>query len=102
MASEFAKKAAGTFIADAAPALPTVLSWLTGECRAGTLAASVRAFCEAQPEMLEQSLVLVESISSDCIQCRIPCRCYDHESDGTFGMDVRFQLDPQKGTCHRL
>lgn len=101
MPSEVAKKAAGTFIADAAPLLPTVLGWITAQCRRGALAGAVKAFCEAQPEMLEQSLVMVESVTSDRIQCRIPCRCYDHESDGTFGTEVRFSIDPQRGTCNR-
>lgn len=102
MASDTAKKVAGTYIPDEAPLLPSVLAWLTTECRAGALAAPVRVFCERQPEMLEQSLVLVEHITSDRIQCRIPCRCYDHESDGTFGSDVRFTVDPRTGACQRV
>ena len=101
MSSEVAKKAAGTYIADAAPLLPTVLAWITRQCRDGALARPVKSFCEAQPETLEQSLVIVEHVTSDCIQCRIPCRCYDHESAGTFDTEVRFSLDPQHGTCKR-
>jgi len=101
MSSEVAKKAAGTYIPDAAPMLPSVLAWITKECRTGRLAAPVQAFCAAQPEILEQSLVIVESLTSDCIQCRIPCRCFDHEADGTFDTEVRFVVNPQTGTCTR-
>ena len=99
--SEIAKKAAGTFIADAKNRLPSTLAWVTDQCRNGVLAPSVRRFCEAQDEILDPALVIVESLAQDCIQCRIPCRCSDHESAGAFDFDVRFVLDPQNGECHR-
>jgi len=101
MPSITAKKAAGTFIADSYWNLPTVLAWLTEQCRDGSLAQPVRRFCEAQDELLDQQLVVVESIGQECIQCRIPCRCYDHEAAGAFDLDVRFDLNPQTGACQR-
>lgn len=101
MPSDIAKKAAGTFIPDALPMLPKVRAWLTQECRSGTLAPAVKSFCEAQSELLDPSLVLVESMTSDCIQCRIPCRQYDSEASSPFDTEVCFSLDPQKGTCRR-
>jgi len=101
MPSEAAKRVAGTYIPDALPGLPTVRAWVTQECRSGVLAARVKSFCEAQPEILEPSSVMVESITDECIQCRIPCRCYDHEASGTFDADVRFSLDPRSGICRR-
>ena len=101
MSSEAAKKVAGTYIPDALPSLPTVRAWVTQECRSGGLAAAVNSFCAAQPEILEPSSVLVESLTDDCIQCMVPCRCYDHEAAGTFAADVRFSLDPRSGICRR-
>lgn len=102
MASKTAKKAAGTYVADSVWTLPVVRAWLTAECRHGVLAPHVRRFCESQDEILEHSSVTVESVTDECIHCQIPCRCYDHESDGTFGMEVRFSLDPQSGACRRI
>lgn len=102
MPSDAAKKAAGTYVQDTHwSLLPSSLVWLTSECRAGTLAQHVKRFCEAQPEILDSALVVAEAVSSECIQCKIPCRCYDHESDGTFALDVRFNLNPQSGACQR-
>lgn len=101
MASEVAKKAAGTFIPDAAPLLPNVRAWLTQECRSGMLAPAIKDFCEAQSELLDPALVLVESVTSDCIQCRIPCRHFDSEATRPFDTEVCFSLDPQKGECRR-
>lgn len=103
MSSELAKRVAGTFIADEAQKVSaSMLRWTTETCRTGTLAVHVKRFCEAQNEILDPALVVVESVSSDCIQCRIPCRCCDHESARTFPLDVKFRLDPQTGTTHRL
>lgn len=101
MASETAKRAAGTYIADSFPNLPNVQAWLTQECRNGLLAPAVKTFCETQAELLDASLVLVESVSSDCIQCRIPCRHFDGEASSPFDTEVCFNLDPRKGTCLR-
>jgi len=102
MASPVAKKAAGTYIADSVGTLPPSLAWLTQECRSGSLARYVEQFCAEQSEIVEQSAVLVESITADCIQCRIPCPCSDHEAAGTFVLDVRFNLNPASGVCRRI
>jgi hypothetical protein len=99
--SEMAKKVAGTFVPDEAQKLPNTLAWATSECREGRLAPLVRQFCEGQPEILDASLVLVEQVSSDALHCRIPCRCFDHESAATFPVDVRFTLNPRTGHLHR-
>lgn len=100
--SEIAKKAAGTFVPDAIFKLPNSLAWATEQCRTGSLKEPVRKFCEAQEEILDQSTVVAESVTADCIHCRIPCRCSDHESAGTFDFDVRFVLDPRSGVCRRV
>jgi len=102
MPSETAKKAAGTFIPDTVVQLPNTLAWATAECRSGSLKVPVRKFCDAQEEIIDPSMVIVESVTNDCIQCRIPCRVSDHETAGTFPFDVRFVLDPQTGVCRRV
>lgn len=102
MPSETAKKAAGTYVPDVYPQLPKVLAWATQECRSGSLMLPVKKFCDAQSELLDQSTVIVESVTADCMQCKIPCRCSDHESAGTFDFVVRFVLDPQTGNCRRV
>lgn len=102
MASNTAKRAAGTHVADDFWTLPTTLAWMTSECRRGALSPAVKKFCEVQLESLDQSLVIVETVTGERIHCRIPCRCYDHESSGTFEAEVKFTLDPQSGSCQRL
>lgn len=102
MASTDAKMAAGTYVPDTSIALPSVLAWATYECRNGTLAKHVKRFCDAQQEILDQSVVIVENVNTDLLQCCITCRCFDHESDGTFVTDVRFVLEPKSGSCRRL
>ena len=102
MASVTAKKAAGTYVPDMRWSLPSVLAWLTQECRHGTLSDYVRQFCENQEEKLEQPSVIVEGITDDCIQCRIPFSAFDHESDHTFQLDVKLSLDPVTGVTKRL
>lgn len=99
--SELAKKVAGTFVADSRDSLSPVLRWLTDQCRDGGLAGHVRQFCAEQPEILSPEQVLAESVTDDCIHCRIPCKCSDHESAGAFDFDVRFELDPCQGGCRR-
>lgn len=101
MPSEIAKRAAGTYIVDSISKLPVTLTWLTQECREGMLAPHVQRFLHEQAEVLDQSLVVAEGFTGECIQCRIPCRCFDHEAAGTFDMDVRFDLNPQTGACRR-
>ena len=99
--SELAKKVAGTFVPDEAAQLPTTLAWMTEECRRGRFAKGLRKFCAEQPEMLDGNLALVEQITSDCIQGRIPARCFDHESEKTFPVEVRFTLNPRSGELRR-
>lgn len=100
--SELAKKVAGTFVPDESQKLPNTLAWATAECRDGRLSPAVKKFCESQPEILDASLVLVEQVASDALTCRIPCRCFDHESEATFPVDVRFSLNPRTGQAHRM
>lgn len=102
MASPVAKKAAGTFVEDPLPpVVPPTLAWVTYEARQGSLRRIVEHFCAAQSEPLDASLVVVERVTADGIQCRIPCRCSDHESLSTFPFDVRFKLNPQTKECVR-
>jgi hypothetical protein len=102
MASATAKKAAGTYIRDDAGNLPPVIRWTVGQCRFGRLARHVRRFCAEQAEMLDPSMVLVESLAPDCIHCRIPFKQSDHESLHPFASEVRFTLDPTTGRCQRI
>lgn len=97
MASEAAKRVAGTFILDDTKPQPPVLQWLREQARHGLLASAVQRFCAAQPEMLDPSLVQIESVTAECVHCRIPCRLYDHESASPFPSEVRFRLDPLTG-----
>jgi hypothetical protein len=102
MASEAAKRVAGTYITDEkAPASP-VLRWLRQEARQGLLAKSIGEFCAAQPELLDPALVQIEKVSNECIQCRIPCRLYDHEASSPFPAEVRFRLNPVTGAASRI
>ena len=101
MPSPLAQKVAGTFIADSVQSLSTVSAWLAQECRHGSLAEHVKRFVEIQPECLDQSLVLADSITSDCVHLRIPVKLYDHEANGTFESEVRFTLNPVPGKCQR-
>ena len=102
MSSEVAKKAAGTFIGDLSGSLPMVCAWITHECRKGSLAPAVSRFCQSQPEILEAAQVIVETVSGECVHCRIPFAGYDHESSGVFNSEVRFTLDPLSGECRRM
>lgn len=102
MPSEDAKKAAGTFVNDISHTLPAVLLWATEECREGRLQHCVQAFCEEQPEIVEARTVIVEAVNTNYFECKLPCRCYDHESEGTFSADIQFLLDPRTGQCVRV
>lgn len=97
MASETAKRVAGTFIADECPPASPVLAWLREQARHGVLSSSIQKFCASQPEILDPALVQIDSVSSECIQCRIPCRLYDHEASSPFPAEVRFRLNPATG-----
>jgi hypothetical protein len=102
MPTELAKKVAGTFVPDESMKLGRTLAWATEECRIGRLGEHVKKFCDSQSELLDPALVLVEQVGADCLHCRIPCRCCDHESAKTFPLDVRFSLDPSSGKTLRL
>jgi hypothetical protein len=102
MPSEAAKKAAGTYIRDDIGSPPPVLRWALKQCRYGVLARHVQSFCVEQMELLDPLLVQVESVTSECIQCRIPCRLYDHESAHPYNSEVRFTLNPVTGEARRL
>lgn len=101
MASDTAKKVAGTYVADSLWSLPTVRAWLTRECREGVLAPSIQNFCASQCEILDGASVIVEAVTDDRLLCCIPAKTYDHESPHTFLCEVRFRLDPQTGVCLR-
>ena len=101
MPSTTAKKAAGTFIVDSADTLAAPLSWITGECRRGSLSCFVKRFCDEQQEMLDTDLVLAEGMVGNDILCRIPCKVSDYESPSTFDLDVSFRLNPKTGVCQR-
>lgn len=102
MSSEAAKKAAGTYVYDEVGALSPVVRWTLRQCRYGSLAKHVQLFCAVQVEPLDAALVQIESVTSECIQCRIPCRLYDHESEHTYGSEVRFTLNPLNGQTRRI
>jgi len=102
MPSEAAKKAAGTYIRDEAGSPLPVLRWTLRQCRFGGLAEHVRTFCAEQAEILDPALVQIESVTPDCIQCRIPCRLYDHENPHPYPFEVRFTLNPVTGATQRL
>lgn len=94
MASVTAKQAAGTYVPDRSDRLEPLYAYLTEDCRSGYLSEAVRKFCTQQPEILDPEAVIVETLSPDSIRCVIPCRCYDHESDGTFEHAVQFSIHP--------
>lgn len=102
MPSAIAKKVAGTYIADDVGSLPPVYSWTMKQCRYGSLSEHVQHFCSCQAEQLDPLLVQIESVTSEHIRCRIPCRLYDHESEHAYSSEVLFLLDPATGVTSRL
>jgi hypothetical protein len=102
MPSEIAKRVAGTYVADNAAPNSGVLAWVTAECREGQFEGCIKRFCQAQEEILDPALVVVETVSAERIQCTIPCRLFDHESTATFLSEVKFTLDPATGAVSRL
>ena len=102
MPSEAAKKAAGTYIRDDVSSLPPVRRWAVYQCRHGVLARHVQKFCAEQAEILDPLMVQVDAVTPECIQCRIPCRLFDHESDHPYNYEVRFTLNPMTGAAARL
>lgn len=100
--SKIAQQVAGTYVEDVKRQQPSVVEWVQVECRAGALKPAVEAFASGQQEILNPSLVLVEAVGPELIQCVIPCRVSDHESRGTFASEVRFSLNPTTGVATRL
>src|SRR3546814_3363861 len=101
--SKVARLCAGTYIEDSqgkAKANP-VYAWVQNECRSGSLRQAVDEFVQKQQEIVDPSLLLVESIEPDSIVCSIPCRVYDHESTGTFLSEIKFTLNPATGHSAR-
>lgn len=100
---DLAKVVAGTFIADSQGRAKTnpVIAWVQRELREGSLKPIVESFAKDQQEFLDPSLVLVETVTDNEIQCVIPCKQFDHESTGTFMAEVRFKLNPTSGQALR-
>jgi hypothetical protein len=101
--SNLAQLVAGTFIADSEGKAKTnpVYAWVQKELREGSLKPAVESFAKDQQEFLDPALVLVESISTNEIECVIPCKQFDHESTGTFMAEVRFRMNPTTGHAAR-
>lgn len=98
-----ARIVAGTYIADSegkAKANP-VYGWVQKELREGSLKEAVASFAKEQQEFLDPSLVLVETIGPNEIECVIPCKHFDHEGAGTFMAEVRFTMNPTSGQATR-
>jgi hypothetical protein len=101
--NDLAKIVAGTYIADSQGKAKTnpVIGWVQKELREGSLKPVVESFAKGQQEFLDPSLVLVESITANEIECVIPCKAFDHESTGTFMAEVRFKVNPTSGEATR-
>lgn len=95
-----AKQIAGTRIPEssAAPAH----AWLQNELRSGSLHKHVQKFIASRPEILDASLLVVDSVTPDSIHCRIPVALFDHETVGAFTTDLEFTVNPLTGDCIRL
>jgi hypothetical protein len=102
--SDLAKMVAGTYIPESKGkgAADSVYAWVQEECRNGKLRPAVETFVEQQAEILEASLVLVESVGPDVLTCCIPARLSDHESPKTYPAEIRFTLNPSTGETKRL
>jgi hypothetical protein len=94
---DWAKKVAGTYVTDEAKQLEATLAWVTEECRSGKFAEALAKFCLEQPEFLDPRLALVEQLLPGSVQGRIPTRHFDHETDKTFPVEIRFSLNPRTG-----
>jgi len=100
--SELAKKVAGTFVEDGPAPNSALLRYFQTECRHGLFVEAVKEFARAQAEILDPALVLVEAVTSDSVTCSLPSRQYDHESGGTFPVEIKFALNPETGAATRL
>ena len=102
MPSKEIKEVTGTYIQDSFADLPAVLAWITQGCRSGEFSQSVKKFCEAQPEQLDQTLVIAESITNNIVRCKIPFADFDHETPHPLHSEVSFELNPVTGYCQRV
>src|SRR5204863_5114854 len=100
--SQTAEKIAGTYIGDDQRAKPPVLAWLQQSLREGTLSGIVKQFTDAQPEIMNPRLVLVDSVAADKILCRLPYPICDHENPTPSRGEVLFSVDPVKSEATRL
>lgn len=101
MVSDLAHKVAGTFIPFRRIEYSNVLAWTLRECLQGRLSEAVQEFCAEQVESLDPARVEILALTPEAIECRIPCRVADHESNRTFLHEVRFALNPATGACLR-
>jgi len=99
---DWAKKVAGTYVVDEADKLAATLAWMTEECRGGQFAEAMARFCREQPEFLDPKLALVEQVTAECMMGRVPTRLFDHESDKTFPVEIKFSLNPRTGKFLRF
>lgn len=97
MPSKLAKKVIGTFIADDTRRKPLGIQWAQDHCRHGELRPFIDEFVQKQEEPLDANLLLVESITSTEIICRIPYKVFDSESPSAFLSEVKLRLTrPQR------
>lgn len=82
--------------------MPPVLAWIQEELRLGALRPVVARFIKEQPEQLDASLVLVETVTVDKIVCRIPFCICDHENLSPSRSEITFTIDPFTGAAVRL
>ena len=94
MTSPVAKRLTGTYILDSVRPLTSLNAWVQGECRSGSLRGLVGRFASAQEELLDADLLLVESVESEGIMARIPCKIRDHESTHPFMSEVWLKINP--------
>lgn len=62
---------------------------------------AVQEFVNAQTELLEANLVLVDRVTDKAVYGHIPCRLCDAESPRTFPFEVEFEFDPLTGAFLR-
>ena len=94
MPSPVARRITGTYVIDALRPLTSLSAWAQNECRNGSLRAVIEEFAAEQVEPLDASLLLVESVETDGILARIPCKVVDHESPHPFLSEVWLKINP--------
>ena|SRR5215831_18940583 len=97
--SDLSKRILGTFVAEDTKG--PVAAWFQEQLRHGALRPAVQCFIEAQAEPLDLSRLLVDSVTSASIHCRIPHFAVDHESPKPFRADVEFEINPLTGVAAR-